>query len=85
MFLSNNEGRITRLLDNDHIGSRRQDFPKVYRLNGAIYIAKTEWFLSRLKLIGERTCGFIMPSERSVDIDVLKDFNDAEQILLTLK
>jgi CMP-N,N'-diacetyllegionaminic acid synthase len=81
MFLTAKDGQIKRLVDNANLGSRRQDYPKVYRLNGAIYIAQTEWFLAEGKLIGERTCGFVMPNERSIDIDDVQDFMKAEKFL----
>lgn len=80
MYLTDDEGRIVPLLP-QRPGSRRQDFPPVYRLNGAIYLAQTKWFLSTGQLIGSGTLGYVMPLERSVDIDTRSDFDKAELIL----
>lgn len=49
--------------------SRRQDQKPLYALNGAIYLARTEWFLERRVFIDSGTLGYCMPQERSVDID----------------
>ena len=54
--------------------SRRQELPDVYALNGALYLARTDWLVERKDLIGQETLGYIMPSERSVDLDTLQDW-----------
>ncbi|NLH16401.1 MAG: acylneuraminate cytidylyltransferase family protein [Phycisphaerae bacterium] len=56
----------------------RQRLPTYYRLNGAIYLARTEYFRQRRGFYGDRTYAYIMPSERSIDIDSLLDFQMAE-------
>jgi CMP-N-acetylneuraminic acid synthetase len=61
--------------------ARRQDHPKTYRANGAIYIVETEWFLKNKTFIGVETVAFIMPDERSVDIDNAMDFTIAAAML----
>ena len=60
---------------------RRQDLPEAYVLNGAIYAVETNWFISKLALVSDDTCGFVMPLERSVDIDDWADLAIAENIL----
>jgi len=59
---------------------RSQDFTKRYRLNGAIYIAKTET-VKRGSLFTKETLAFIMSKDKSVDIDELYDFNLANEII----
>ncbi len=49
--------------------SRRQDFTELFLLNGAIYIVKINHFLKYKKLIDLKTTPYIMPFERSFDID----------------
>jgi N-acylneuraminate cytidylyltransferase len=60
---------------------RRQDLPKVYALNGAVYIAQVEWLLNNRSFITDETHAYIMPKERSVDIDDEMDFKLAEFLL----
>jgi CMP-N,N'-diacetyllegionaminic acid synthase len=52
---------------------RRQQLPKTYALNGAVYVINVEWFRQHLTFSDLHTIGYIMPSERSVDIDCLTD------------
>ena len=58
--------------------SRRQDAPEVYQLNGAIYFWKKSELLAHKKVIFENSAIYIMPEERSVDIDTKLDFEMAE-------
>jgi CMP-N,N'-diacetyllegionaminic acid synthase len=60
---------------------RRQDLPEAYTLNGAIYYAKSEWLIANKSLIGADTLGYVMPSDRSIDIDGELDWKIAEMLL----
>jgi len=60
---------------------QRQGCSPSYRLNGAIYIAPTQVLKTRESFLVENTRGFIMPVERSVDIDSVCDLQRAEWIL----
>jgi N-acylneuraminate cytidylyltransferase/CMP-N,N'-diacetyllegionaminic acid synthase len=53
---------------------RSQDLPKYYRLNGAIYISEVDYFIQNNGFFGDKTKAFIMPTERSIDIDTAVDF-----------
>lgn len=59
---------------------RRQDLPAVYVENGAIYVAKTSYLLKAKNFITEETLAYIMPAERSWDIDTEMDFRFCELI-----
>ncbi|MCW3071613.1 MAG: N-acylneuraminate cytidylyltransferase [Bacteroidetes bacterium] len=59
-------------------GKNRQQLPKYYMLNGAIYLAKTDHILSQKNFLGDDTTAYVMPRERSVDIDSEADFVLAE-------
>lgn len=48
---------------------RRQDGPICYDLNASIYAWARDPFVDRPFLFGERTLPYVMPRERSVDID----------------
>jgi len=61
--------------------ARRQDAPKVYVLNGAVYVAQIEW-LSRLNSFDyAQAAAYIMPASRSLDIDTEDDLKYFEFIL----
>ncbi|MFW6016131.1 MAG: hypothetical protein ACOCRK_06805 [bacterium] len=61
--------------------TRRQDLPNIYNINGAIYITKTELFKKTLCRWSGKTLPYIMPKERSIDIDDIKDWKLAEFML----
>lgn len=52
----------------------RQTAPKVYEMNAAIYIWKRDIIFSKNPLFNKKTEIFIMPRERSIDIDDDLDF-----------
>jgi N-acylneuraminate cytidylyltransferase len=54
--------------------TRRQRLPRAYLLNGAIYIARVEWLRESRNFVGEETVAYVMPAERSIDIDTRADF-----------
>ena len=58
----------------------RQAFDTVYRPNGAIYIFKTDFFKAVQSYVGPMSFAYIMPPERSIDIDTQLDFLQAETI-----
>jgi len=62
-------------------GKNRQQLPKLLRLNGAIYLAKVEYFLKTKDWFGEKSYAYIMPRERSIDIDDYIDFKLAEILM----
>lgn len=66
--------RLSAVLQAPEGVSRRQDLPPVYTLNGAIYIARTDWLRRTRSFVGADTVGYRMPRERSIDIDTAQDF-----------
>jgi N-acylneuraminate cytidylyltransferase/CMP-N,N'-diacetyllegionaminic acid synthase len=62
-------------------GLNRQELPKYYRLNGAIYLSFCDHLQREKSFFGKGTSAYIMPKEKSVDIDGNFDFNLAEFIL----
>lgn len=60
----------------------RQQLPTYYRINGAIYMLRTALLAEGAPgLYQEGTYAYVMPKERSVDIDDALDFAIAETIL----
>lgn len=56
----------------------RQEFSSYYILNGACYFASRKLILENKKFISDDTLGYIMPKERSIDIDTYYDWSIAE-------
>ncbi len=50
-------------------GTNRQCFKKTYFLNGAIYLGKWDIFYNKLDYYSQKSYAYIMPYERSIDID----------------
>ena len=75
------DGTLVDFLSNDIVYLRRQALPPAYALNGAIYLNRRESLLTNRTFVPQGTYGYIMPPERSLDIDSLWDFHLAELIL----
>jgi len=74
--------RLEPLLEgNDGSHLRRQDLKPLYAPNGAIYVFDAEFFLQRKAFIDRETTAYVMPAERSIDIDTAFEFTLCEFIL----
>lgn len=63
-------------------GTRRQDYsPAAYMRNGAIYLSKRDAIMENGSIWGTVIRPYIMPEERSVNIDSLMDFRLAQMML----
>ncbi|MDX4039818.1 acylneuraminate cytidylyltransferase family protein [Aliarcobacter skirrowii] len=60
---------------------RRQDAPKSYDMNASIYIWKRDIILNENSIFLEKTGLYVMPEERSIDIDTEFDFKFVEFLL----
>lgn len=60
---------------------RRQDAPPCFDINASIYVWRREPFLAQPYLFGPRTRLYVMPPERSVDIDSELDFQFVEFLM----
>ncbi|MFT8348040.1 cytidylyltransferase domain-containing protein [Clostridium saccharoperbutylacetonicum] len=74
-------GKMKNFLEDDTFHARRQDVPKVYRLNGAIYIAKTDILLKNKNWYTENTLPYVMDRNSSIDIDDMIDFKFSEFLM----
>ena len=63
------------------IPANRQELPRYYRLNGVIYLARWDFIRKCDNWYGPGTYAYIMPRERSVDIDGEIDLMMAETII----
>ena len=71
---------------NEYSNMPRQALPTYYRENGAIYLIKRELIdKPDSEIFSQRCFAYIMPRERSIDIDVELDFKIAEVMMENLK
>ena len=70
--------KMSNFIDEDIKGKNRQELPKYYRLNGAIFLSKIETLLNTKDWLGEKSYAYIMDSNRAIDIDSEMDFYLAE-------
>ncbi len=61
---------------------RRQDAPKCYDMNASIYVWKRDVLFNGDKLFNQDTKLYVMPEERSIDIDSELDFRFVEYLML---
>ena len=73
-----NDGRIINIFNEEL--KNRQEYQKTYYPNGAIFIFKKEIIFKRTYYT-DKSYVYIMPKNRSVDIDTIEDFRYAEYLL----
>lgn len=66
----------------EHTYYQRQLLPPVYRLNGAIDVVRRTTIVKKGFAYGGEMFGYVMPPERSIDIDNALDMVIAEHLLL---
>jgi len=64
----------------DSIPYRRQGASATYVINGAVYVAKVDWFRENESFISSETLALKMPKERSLDIDDNFDLTIAQAL-----
>lgn len=72
--------RLTPILEPSGV-SRRQDLPEIYSLNGAVYISQVKSLLEKKSFLRSDSVSYIMPRNRSVDIDTEIDFDFLEYLI----
>ena len=70
----NADGTVESWYDNDMQHAAGQDLPEAFCPNGAIMLARTSFLQAHRSWIGKSTYPYIMPAERSVDVDTELDF-----------
>ena len=80
MFTLDPGQSLARLLPEASVQTRRQDLPPSYLINGAVYAAQPDWLRRHRAFLTADTKGYVMPRERSVDIDDMDDWTVAEAI-----
>lgn len=75
------DGMLLDFVNSDLENPPRQSLPPVYIVNGAIYATKRDVFINKNTFKGNHCIPFIMPQNRSSNIDEPQDFIVAEYFL----
>jgi CMP-N,N'-diacetyllegionaminic acid synthase len=85
MLRVDDQGLATLFVNGDPVRkriNRRQDLPKAWVMNGAVYACRTDvLFAAEPSLYGDRVVAYPMPPERSISIDDQEDWAAAERAL----
>jgi N-acylneuraminate cytidylyltransferase/CMP-N,N'-diacetyllegionaminic acid synthase len=63
------DGCMKNFIRQKIMNKNRQELPIFYRLNGAIYLAFCDYIKQFKSFIGKETFAYIMPQDKSIDID----------------
>lgn len=81
MYHLNEEHDMSPIINSEHQVLLRQDAEEIYLLNGAVYVANCAALLEQKTFLTPHTGGYIMPKERSIDIDTDLDLIVAKALL----
>ena len=71
------ESRLQPVINVPQI-ARRHDLPRVYMLNGVVYVARSDWLRITRNFMSTETVAYIVPPNRSYDLDSEQDFETLE-------
>ncbi len=75
------DGRLSDYVEWERDYSQRRTLPPVFALNGAIFLVRHALAMTGDSFYTERSYGYVMPPERSLDIDTAFDLEVAELAL----
>jgi CMP-N,N'-diacetyllegionaminic acid synthase len=81
-FKENKKGFMEGVVNNKYPFMRRQDLPKIYMSNGAIYIVKVSDFLKNDSFYTAKTISYVMSGARSLDIDTKEDLKKVKECIV---
>ncbi|MGE4251898.1 MAG: 2-C-methyl-D-erythritol 4-phosphate cytidylyltransferase [Parvibaculaceae bacterium] len=73
-------GRVSPYLGQSYEGPR-QGLPQPFALNGAFYLVDRDVFLREKTFLPSSTIGYVMPAERSHNLDTLTDWQTLEAMI----
>jgi CMP-N,N'-diacetyllegionaminic acid synthase len=79
MYRVEDDGRVSPVLK-EIITLRRQELPATFVVNGAVYVARVDWYRRHRSFLSPQTLAWRMPPERSIDIDTELDLIVARAI-----
>lgn len=81
MFQLDRQKKLSQVLSDQKVATRRQDEDGLVTPNGALYFCKTNHFIEQKSFFCEDTIGFVMNSIDSTDIDTFEDVEKARAYL----
>mgnify|MGYP006102774127 CR=1 FL=1 len=81
MYHLDKDEKMKAVVNSKHMKDRRQDLPKVFSPNGAVFVARVSWFRKNLTFYGSDTIAYSMPEERSIDVDTILDLTLVKALL----
>jgi CMP-N,N'-diacetyllegionaminic acid synthase len=79
MYRVGDDGRVRPVLG-EITTLRRQELPATFVVNGAVYVARVDWYRRHRAFLSPETVAWRMPPERSIDIDTELDLIIARAI-----
>ena len=80
VYQLNEQQILTRWIE-EPLTLSRQELQQAYVLNGAIYWARVEWLKQKEAFVSKETLGYVMPVERSIDVDTPLDWEWVEFLM----
>ena len=84
-MVSEQDGYIKLLVENESKYSRRQDVPIAYDMTTVAYVTRPDYIKNNNKVFDGRVKASLVPKERAVDIDDEIDFKIAEMLMMEIK
>jgi len=81
MFHLKDDGTLSPVIESENFKTRRQDIPAAYVTNGAAFVARVPWFREHQTFYGPDTVLYVMPRERSMDVDTALDLTIVRTLL----
>ena len=80
MYWITGDGHLAPVIENA-AGRAGRQLPLAYALNGAVYVARTDWLRGTRTFLAQETVPFVMDQGRSLDIDTEEDFRTCERLM----
>jgi CMP-N-acetylneuraminic acid synthetase len=80
-FKEDKKGYIEGVSNNEYPFMPRQNLPKTYMSNGAIYIVSVKEFLDKKSFFTDKTISYLMSDIKSLDIDTKDDLEKVKSYL----
>ena len=84
-MVSERDGYVKLLVENECEYSRRQDVPIVYDMTTVAYVTRPDFIKNNNKVFDGQVKASLVPKERAVDIDDEIDFKIAEMLMMGIK
>ncbi|MFA6159992.1 MAG: acylneuraminate cytidylyltransferase family protein [Parcubacteria group bacterium] len=79
------EDRVFPYSMSEKEGLRRQDLEKAYKRNGSTYVIRRDFVMKDHHLFSDNAVGYVVPPERSIDINTEFDWFRSEYMMEELK